>query len=114
MDFLVISDHRVVLKIPMAEIVHVEAKYMRSTIHTCAGTSYSCCKNLGELYKELIGSKLFFRVHTSYAVNLSHVAKVKKSKHGIVIMSNGAIIPISKRRKSEFFKVHLPELPDIQ
>lgn len=110
--FLVISDNRVIHKIPYVEIVHVESKGMRSNIHTCVGAKHSCCKNLGVLYKELEPSHMFCRVHTSYAINLNHIATVKKTKHGLVVMSNGMVIPISKRRKSEFYERHLGEMTD--
>jgi two-component system LytT family response regulator len=113
-DFLVISDNRVIHKIRISEIVHVESRGMHCDIHTCSGAMLSCCKNMGEICKGLESARIFFRVHTSYTINLNHVAKVKKEKSGTVIMSNGIIIPISKRRKSEFFSKHLAALPDFQ
>lgn len=113
-DFLVVSDNRVIHKIPLVEIVHVESKGMRSCIHTIAGHQHSCSKNLGAIYKDISKTNLFFRVDTSFAVNLSKVVKIKKEKSPVVVMSNGSVIPISKRRKSEFFKRYLEVPPDFK
>lgn len=108
-EFLIISDNRVIHKVPVAEIVHVESKGMYSEIHTASGTKHCCCKNMGAIFKLLEKASNFFRVHTSHAVNLDHVAKVKRIKQGYIIMSNGSVIPISKRRKTDFFKNYFPD-----
>jgi DNA-binding LytR/AlgR family response regulator len=105
--FIVISDSRVIHKIPLSEIVHVESKGMRSTIHTSSGRMFTCSKNLGILCKELDKAEIIFRVHTSFAVNLYKIVHVKKEKNSCILMNNGTAIPISKRRKLDFFKRYL-------
>jgi two-component system LytT family response regulator len=103
-DFLVVSDNRVVHKIPIVEIEHVESQGMRSFIHISNGIQYACSKNMGEIFKMLDATNTFYRIDTSFTVNLTKIVKVQKDKSAFVIMSNGKVIPISKRRKMEFFR----------
>ncbi|MCB0537358.1 MAG: response regulator [Bacteroidetes bacterium] len=51
---------------------------------------------------ELIDNPNFFRVHNSYIINLYKIKSVDKK--GEIIMNNGAIVPISRRKKDEFYK----------
>lgn len=51
---------------------------------------------------ELIDNPNFFRVHNSYIINLYKIKSVDKK--GEIIMNNGSIVPISRRKKDEFYK----------
>ncbi len=53
-------------------------------------------KTLGE-YEELLGEQGFLRIHKSYLVNTKYVSKV--DREGIVLMTDGKQLAISKRRK---------------
>lgn len=53
-------------------------------------------KTLGE-YEELLAEHGFLRIHKSHLVNAEYVAKV--DKEGMVIMTDGKQLTISKRRK---------------
>ena len=105
-DFLVISENRVIHKIPFSEIVHVVSSGMNSFIHKSNGDRHRCSKSMGTICKEL-NTDIFLRIHTSHTVNHNHISKVKKEINGVVIMSNGSVLPISKRRKKDFFDKYL-------
>lgn len=53
-------------------------------------------KTLGE-YEELLEGHQFIRIHKSYLVNKKYVRKI--DREGMVIMSDGKLLPISRRRK---------------
>lgn len=53
-------------------------------------------KTLGE-YEEILGTHHFIRIHKSYLVNKKYVSKI--DKEGLVLMSDGKSLPISRRRK---------------
>ena len=106
-SFLKFSDKKMIYKVPTAEIIHVESDGMSTVTYTSSGEEHKCCKNLGAIYKELDKAKTFFRVHTSFIVNLTKIKAYKKEKGGIIVMTNGFHIPVSKRRKSEFLKKYL-------
>lgn len=112
-SFLVISDNRVIHKIPIAQIDIVQSKGKRCCIHTASGDILTCSKNVGVIIKEVCKFNIFFRVDTSYAVNLHKILRVKKEKKTFVIMSNGSVLPVSKRRRSGFFERYLALPPNF-
>ena len=106
-DFLVISDNRVIKKILISEIVHVESKGMHSSIYTSSGERHTCSRNLGSICKELTLSGNICRVHTSFAINMDKIDLVKTRKNSFVLMKTGALVPVSKRKKHIFFMRYL-------
>lgn len=54
-------------------------------------------------YDEILSGYGFFRVHHSHLINLNHVKKFVK-KDNTVIMSDGSIIDVSRRKKDEFLE----------
>jgi two-component system LytT family response regulator len=64
-------------------------------------------KRLGE-YEELLLGDVFFRTHHSYIVNLKQVININKAMGNYCEMSNGALVPIARRRQeklSRFLKI---------
>lgn len=53
-------------------------------------------------YEEMLKDLSFVRVHKKHLVNLNFVTKFIKSDGGYLLMSDGAEITISERKKSEF------------
>lgn len=55
---------------------------------------------------ELLKDHNFFRVHDSYLINLSHIAKYKRGgEGGVVEMVEGLEADVSRRKKDDFLKV---------
>jgi len=54
-------------------------------------------------YDELLTGYGFFRVHHSHLINLNHVKKFIK-KDNTVMMSDGSVIDVSRRKKDEFLR----------
>lgn len=50
-------------------------------------------------FEELLGEYNFIRVHKTHLINLNHVASFNRNDAGILIMSNGDKVSISRRRK---------------
>ena len=50
-------------------------------------------------FEELLNEYNFIRVHKTHLVNLNHVASFNRNDAGILIMSNGDKVSISRRRK---------------
>ncbi|WP_195760085.1 LytTR family DNA-binding domain-containing protein [Flavobacterium sp. LC2016-23] len=61
-------------------------------------------KNLGE-YTAVLSTATFLRIHHSYIVNLNHVIKINKKQGYYCEMSNGAMLPIARRRIEDLKKV---------
>jgi two-component system LytT family response regulator len=50
----------------------------------------------------MLESLQFFRVHQSYLINMAFIQRYLRDDGGYVVMSDGKLIPIAKRRKEEF------------
>ncbi len=93
------SDGWAVVRI--SEIVHCESYKNYTTIYL-PDTKHTISKTLKEV-EEKLPSENFYRVHNSHLINIDYVQKVLKSDGGNVLLSNSALIPISKGKKKEFF-----------
>ena len=53
-------------------------------------------------YEELLADSSFVRIHKSFIVNLEHIAEYLRGEGGTVLLSNGAEIEVSRRKKDQF------------
>ena len=56
-------------------------------------------------FEELLQEYSFFRVHKTHLVNMKHVAAWLKTDGGILQLSNGDTVAVSRRRKDEVLKI---------
>lgn len=89
--------------VPLENIVRCEASDNYSKVYTRDGTSHLVSKTLKEL-EYLLEDLQFFRVHYSHLINLEHMKKYVQGNGGYVLMTDGATIEVSRRRKSDFLK----------
>lgn len=59
-------------------------------------------RNLGE-YEAVLTTQGFVRIHHQYIVNMRHVSRYVRGRGGCIVMSNGTELPVSTRRKDDFF-----------
>ena len=52
-------------------------------------------------YEKILECTNFLRVHKTYLINLQHVREYHRGEGGVVIMSNGAEVEISRRKKEQ-------------
>src|SRR6187431_2384682 len=57
-------------------------------------------------YEDLLSGYEFFRIHKSYLVNLQEIQKYIRGEGGHLIMSDGAILNVSKQRKENFLRIY--------
>ena len=60
-------------------------------------------KNIGE-YEQLLNDYGFFRIHQSTIISLRHVTAYQKGDGGMVEMTDGKSVKVSRYRKEEFLK----------
>lgn len=60
-------------------------------------------KNIGE-YEALFPEQNFVRIHNHYLVNTNYIEQYVKGRGGYVIMSNGASLEVSARKKDSFLE----------
>lgn len=88
--------------IDLKDIIYCEAFDSYTKIILTGNASHMISKPLKE-YEEMLGDKGFYRVHKSFLINVHHITKIIKGLGSAVIMSDKKNIPISTRKKDEFF-----------
>jgi len=53
-------------------------------------------------FEELLTPYRFFRVHNSHLINLNYISKYIRGDCGQVVMENGDVVDVSRRKKEQF------------
>lgn len=89
-----------VLFLPLTDIIRAEAAGSYATIFLNNKQKLVASKNLTEL-EEMLDSDDFFKVHKSHLVNLRYVAKYIRGEGGILVLTDGSEVDVSRRRKED-------------
>jgi two-component system LytT family response regulator len=89
--------------IPIKSIVHIVSSANYSKIFLNDSKSIFVTKLLGE-FEEMLTPYNFFRVHHSHLINLTFIKKYIRGEGGHVIMQNGDVIDVSRRKKDDLLK----------
>lgn len=90
--------------IRVSDIYYCQAEGSYTQFHLKKGGKLLVSKHLKE-YENLLGEYGFFRVHNSFLINLSEVARYVKGDGGYLIMNNGDSVSLSPRRRDAFIRL---------
>lgn len=86
------------------EIIHLEAQDQYTTLYLTDGRKMLSSRNI-KSFEDKLSERVFFRVHRSHIINLiHHLKEFHRTDGGIVAMSNGVEIPISRRKLPQFME----------
>lgn len=92
-EFLIFQEKRSgTFRLLPEEILYVEAENVNSIIHTASGP-FSVCRSISQMEKLL--PLQFLRIHRSFIVNRSHVARIYRYA---VELSNRTVIPVPEKK----------------
>jgi two-component system, LytTR family, response regulator len=92
LEFLLISD-----------IIRIESVSYYSKLFLVNGQVTLVTRLLKD-FEELLAPYRFFMVHNSHLVNLRYIRRFSRSEGGQVVMENGDVVDVSRRRREEFLK----------
>lgn len=90
--------------IPIKSILHIESSSNYSKIFFLDGKTLLVTKLLKD-FEDMLLPYHFYRVHNSHLINLSYIKKYIRGEGGQVIMQNGDVIDVARRKKEEFLKL---------
>lgn len=90
--------------IQIKNIIYVESSSSYSIIHLAEGKKMLVTKLLKD-FEEMLLPYHFYRVHHSYLINLNYMEKYVRGDGGHVVLQNGVLIDVARRKKDEFLKV---------
>lgn len=86
-----------------AEIIYLESRSNYTLIHLSHAEPILTPKTLRDFDQQLCNNQQFMRVHNSFVVNLHKVLRYIKDQD-MIVMVNQEKVPLSKSRKTVFFK----------
>lgn len=90
--------------VTIKNIVRIESSSSYSRIWLLDGRSILVTKLLKD-FEELLAPYRFFRVHHSHLINLNYIKKYLRGTGGQVMLENGDVIDVAKRKKEEFISL---------
>jgi len=83
------------------QVVRCEAYGNYTKMYLLGNKMHTITRSLKE-YEKVLNSYNFLRVHHAHLINLGHIQRYIRGDGGYVIMSDGSMVDISKRKKGEF------------
>ena len=90
--------------IPIRSIVHIESSSNYSKVYLISGKSLLVTRLLKD-FEDMLTPYHFYRVHNSHLINLNYIKKYIRGEGGQVVLENGAIVDVARRKKEEFLKL---------
>ncbi len=89
--------------INIKDIMRCEGEDNYTHIYMIGGEKITVSKTIKE-YEKLLTPVNFYRVHKSHVVNLNFITKFVKGEGGYLIMDDGKMIEVSRRRRAAFME----------
>ena len=89
--------------IDVSSILKIEGENVYSVFYLVDGRKITVSRTLKEV-EQILSKRNFLRVHKSYIINLKYIKRYIKGEGGIVVLTDGSEVEISRREKNEFLK----------
>lgn len=86
------------------EIIYCRAEGNYTNVILTGGKKIMVSRVLKELDETLSGAD-FYRVHSSFLININHIKKFIRGEGGYIVMDNGDHIMLSRSRRHEFMEL---------
>ena len=90
--------------INIKNIVRIESSSNYSKLHLLNGQTVLVTRLLKD-FEEMLLPYRFYRVHHSHVINLTYIEKYIRGEGGQVVLQNGDVIDVARRKKDEFLKL---------
>jgi len=101
---IALPNHEQVDFVSVSEIIRCEGDNNYTHVYLHNGTKKLVSKTLKE-FDELLQEYYFIRIHRSHLVNPDFITSYYKNDGGIIHLSDGARIPVSRSRKKEVLEM---------
>lgn len=102
---LALSQSEGITFVNTSDIVYLKADGYCTKFYLNSGKEILVTKNLKEFETNLNNVGTFFRTHRSFIINLNYISGYQKSEGGIIALTNGHSVDLSRERKVEFEKI---------
>ncbi len=89
--------------VPLNEIIYLEANVNYTYFYLTGNKKYIVSRTMKD-FEEMLPAETFIRIHHSYIINKNFAEKYIRGEGGQVVLSNGVMLDVAKRKKAEFLK----------
>ena len=89
--------------IKLNEIIYLEANVNYTSFFLTGPEKYLASRTMKD-FEEMLPADIFVRIHHSYIINKNFAEKYIRGEGGQVVLSNGVVLDVAKRKKAEFLK----------
>ena len=89
--------------VPTDDIIYLEANSNYTIFHIAGNRKITVAKTLKD-FEDMLPASLFIRIHHSYLINKNGIEKYIRGEGGQVVMKNGVVLDVARRKKEEFLK----------
>jgi two-component system LytT family response regulator len=100
---IAIPSHEGIQFIKVTDIIYLEANVNYTHIYTAENSKYIVSRTIKD-FEEILPPETFIRIHNSYIINKDYLQKYIRGEGGQVVLSNGVVLDVAKRKKAEFLK----------
>jgi two-component system LytT family response regulator len=93
--------------IPIRNIIRIESSSNYSRVILTSKQTILVTRLLKD-FEDILLPHRFFRVHHSHLVNLQYISRYIRGEGGQVVMENGDVVDVSRRKKEEFLSLFHP------
>ncbi|MCX6233138.1 MAG: LytTR family DNA-binding domain-containing protein [Bacteroidetes bacterium] len=90
--------------IRVQDISYIESDGSYAFVYLHNGNRILVSRNLKE-FEELLIDHGFYRVHKSFLINLTHIARFEKGEGGYLILDNESKVPVASRKREELLEM---------
>lgn len=90
--------------IQIKNIVHIESSSNYCKVFFINGKSFLVTRLLKD-FEDMLSPYNFYRVHNSHLINLNYIKKYIRGEGGQVVLENGTIVDVARRKKEDFLKM---------
>jgi two-component system LytT family response regulator len=100
---IAIPSHEGIQFIKVNDIIYLEANVNYTHIYAAGNNKYVVSRTIKD-FEEILPPETFIRIHNSYIINKEYLEKYVRGEGGQVVLSNGVVLDVAKRKKAEFLK----------
>lgn len=89
--------------VKFSDIIYLESDGPYTTFYLKNSQKVMSSKNL-KTFEPILPESMFYRSHNSYIININEMVKYIKSDGGQIVMSNQAVLNVSKYKKDELLQ----------
>jgi len=85
------------------DIIYLEASANYTNFYCTGSKKFLVSRTMGD-FEAILPAEIFLRIHNSYIINKNFAEKYIRGDGGQVVLTNGTVLDVAKRKKSEFLK----------